>query len=68
MRDVAEDCEDIDAEVQAYTNLTNVLQLSADYKNAIITAKRILQIAWYRNDYQTELHAYELLARQHYYR
>jgi len=51
MRDVAEDCEDIDAEVQAYTNLTNVLQLSSDYKNAIITAKRILQIAWYRNDY-----------------
>jgi tetratricopeptide (TPR) repeat protein len=63
MRDVAEDCEDRQQEMKAYVNMTNCLQLSCDYKLAIKSAKRFLQIAWYLNDFRNELFAYELLAR-----
>lgn len=51
MRDAAEDCKNKQKEMDAYLNIGKVLEMRAEYKQAILAFKRLLQVAWHAKDH-----------------
>lgn len=67
MRDVAEDIGEKEVEMKAYRLLGKTLQNQTEHERAIFVLKRLLQVAWFQNNLNYEMKAYEMIGLQYFY-
>ena len=67
LRDLAYELQDYKLIVEAYKLLGGALQRDKRYGDAVICYKKMLNHAWFHNDKETEIQAYQCLSTQHFY-
>ena len=67
MREIANESEDRLQEMRAFLMLARTLQHMTNYKQAVVVLKRLLQLAWCENNFEYEMKAYEMTAKQYFY-
>ena len=67
MRDLADENQNKEVEMNAYRLLAKTLQNQTEHRRAIVVLKRLLQVAWFQNSLSYEMKAYEMIGHQYFY-
>ena len=67
VRDLAEETNNYPEALQVYEHFGKMYQTRFNYKIALLSSKKMLQIAWCEHDLEAETRAYSGIALQHFY-